>query len=119
MPWTETALREPARRRPRQTSDVSDRERALIAPLLPPDRPRCPAAEDGSARGGERRPPDAMQLRSCDWRNRGVWQGIGDTLVMAVRELEGPDAGSGVGVIDSRSEKPMRAEGFAASAPAS
>ena len=38
MPWTETARREHARRRPRYATDVNDRERALIAPLLPPDR---------------------------------------------------------------------------------
>ena len=38
MPWTETARREHARRRPRYASDVSDREWALVAPLLPPDR---------------------------------------------------------------------------------
>ncbi len=38
MPWTEAARREHDRRRPRYASDLSDREWALIAPLLPPAR---------------------------------------------------------------------------------
>lgn len=38
MSWTEAARLIHARRRPRHASDVSNREWALIAPLLPPDR---------------------------------------------------------------------------------
>jgi transposase len=39
MPWTKTALHEYARRAQRYSSNLTDREWALIAPLLPGPRP--------------------------------------------------------------------------------
>ena len=46
MPWTDTARRDYDRRGPRYASDLTDREWALIAPLLPAPR--------GSAAPGRR-----------------------------------------------------------------
>lgn len=129
MPWIEAARREHDRRRPRYASDVSDGEWALIAPLLPPDRPRGrPRKTDlrevvnailyMASTGCQWRmlprdlpPPSTVQRYFYDWRDRGLWQGISNTLVMAARDLEGREASPTASVIDSQSVKTTESGG--------
>lgn len=50
-------------------------------------------------------PPSTVQRYFHDWRDRGLWQGISNTLVMAARDLEGREANPAAGLIDSQSAK--------------
>lgn len=77
----------------------------------------APAAQDGSARSGEGDPPHGLtgciwrmppcdlpppstvQRCFCEWRDRGLRQGISNILVMAARELDGREASPMAGVI--------------------
>jgi transposase len=129
MPWTEAARREHDRRRPRYASDLSDREWALIAPLLPParrlGRPRKTDLREVvnavlymASTGCQWRmlpsdlpPASTVQRYFYDWRDRGLWQGISNTLVMAARELESREASPTAGVIDSQSVKTTESGG--------
>lgn len=135
MSWTETARRDHARRGLRYSSDLTDREWALISPFLPEPRalgrPRTTdlrevvnallyLASSGCAWSLLPRdfPPfTTVQRYFYDWRDRGVLKTISH-LVTAAREVEGREASPTAGVIDSLASRPPKAAVFAASTPA-
>lgn len=106
MAWTETARRQYARRGRRYSSDLTDPEWAILAPLLPParstGRPRTTdlravmdavlyMASSGcqwSLLPGEFPPPSTVQRYFYAWRDSGLLAIINHHLVMAARELE-------------------------------
>jgi putative transposase len=109
MAWTETARREHAWRGRRYSSDLTDREWTLIAPVLPSPRrlgrPRTMDLRDVvnaiqyiAATGSQWSllprdfPPfTTVQRYFYDWQNGGLLRAINHLMVMATRELEGPD----------------------------
>jgi transposase len=129
MPWDDTARRDYARRGPRYASDLTDREWALIEPLLPPPRligrPRSTDLREVvnaifymAATGCQWRmlpkdlpPPSTVQRYFYDWRDSGLWRTINNQLVMDARELEGRAASPTAGVIDSQSAKTTESGG--------
>jgi transposase len=122
MPWDDTVRRDYARRAPRYASDLTDREWALIAPLLPPrrliGRPRSTDLREVvnaifymATTGCQWRmlpkdlpPPSTVQRYFYDWRDSGLWRTINNQLVMR-------EASPTAGVIGSQSAKTTESGG--------
>ncbi|NDW07906.1 IS5 family transposase [Jiella pacifica] len=129
MPWDDTARREHSRECPRYPSDLTDREWALIASMLPPakpgGRPRTTCLREvmnailyvGSS-GCQWRmlpkdfpPPSTVRGYFYDWRDSDLLRAINGVLVVAARELEGRQASPSAGLIDSQSDKTTESGG--------
>lgn len=129
MPWTETARREHARRAPRHASDLTDGERALIAPMMPSPRRqgrrRKTDLREGvnailcmASTGCQRRmlprdfPPSSTVRRDFRaWRDEGSMRRINNRPVAVARERAGREASPTAGVIDRQSVKATESGG--------
>lgn len=129
MPWNDTARDQHNRDDLRYPSDLTDREWAMIAPMLPAAKP------GGRPRTTDLRDVvDAIQYIACSgcqwrmlpkdfppvstvrgyfyaWRNQGLWYAINHLLVASTRELEGREVSPTAGVIDSQSVRTTEAGG--------
>ena len=129
MSWTEITRRQYGRDGLRYARDLTDDERALIAPFLPESRRfGRPRTTDLRAvieallyilsTGCQWRmlpkcfpPYSTVQRFFYPWRADGSWQQINHELVMRVREAEGRHASPTAGVIHSQSVKTTEAGG--------
>ncbi len=123
MVWTKITRIEYNRSSERYTSDTTDAEWAVIAPLLPGrrkvGRPRTTQLRDVIdgilyvAGGGicwrmlpmDFPPRSTVQRYFYQWRDDGTWAMINFALVQLARELEAKELSPSAGVIDSQSVK--------------
>ena len=128
MPWNEADRVKYEIIRVRYSSDMSDAEFALIAPLLPPPKRRGRKPTDAFIvlnalfyliRAGcpwrylpkDFPPFTTVQNRFYAWRDSGLWAQIVNALVMDAREAEGRAPAPTAVVVDSQSVKTTEAGG--------
>ena len=128
MPWNEADRVKYAVIRDRYSSDMSEAEFALIAPLLPAPKKRGRKPTDAQhilnaifymIRCGcpwrllpkDFPPYTTVQNRFYAWRDSGLWAQIVAIFVMGAREAQGREAAPTAVVIDSQSVKTTEAGG--------
>ena len=128
MPWNEADRAKDAVIRDRYSSDMSEAEFALIAPLLPAPKKRGRKPTDAQhilnaifymIRCGcpwrllpkDFPPYTTVQNRFYAWRDSGLWAQIVAIFVMSAREAQGREAAPTAVVIDSQSVKTTEAGG--------